>query len=856
MLALSAAHGDERSRSLSEPLAEAFGAPPFIRDLHLSPDGTEISFLQPRPEGGELVRVFDTRSQSTTTPLASGGRDGDDVRWCRWKNDTRLVCGLLGREKLDWRRVEWQGLVSLNVDGSKPLLLRRRSGALAKLQFEDRVIDWLPDDPEHVLLGVSIGPPGILNSREILKGPYTPYLTGASIRRLNVYDNQRPLEPGQGAALAWVADGHGIARLAATVGDPRRTWSVRTENGWLPFHDADLGEQTDVFSPVGFDPSTNEALFFDRQDGRTALFAMDPKNSDSRRLVYSHPEVDLAGVYRLGKYDRVVAAVYTDDRPKLHFFDQRIERVREMLSTEFAGMTIDVVDEDWSERHYVVFVHSDEDPGTYYLFDNTTGVLSRFGPAYPALAEQGLSGTRRVSYSASDGRELKSYLTLPKGATAGHPARAAVVLPFGEARSLDYWELDFVAQYLAASGYAVLRTHYRASATGFVDWKRAVADASAGAKYLVDSQIVAPDRICLVGWAGGAYAALLGAMEHREQYRCVVGIASAMDPIVASATAMEPDDELRHAGSLADRALDLDIPTLLFHGVEDAEAPFEQVERLVGALRKASRDVSLVRYANTGTDIAAGRNRIDMLTRLGVFLGAHLGHETGYFSSRAVDDAVPPDLVDFGSDVLPMDGQCSDRRFRHGGGRLLTDPVVASGRPTSSRQDATECRRLFRENELVLLDDIAYDASGSAAAKNRATMFVDPPQQDRAAIVWFDGNATNAENAGVAVVLARPGLHTVSVRRTGADYGCTIAFRRGGIPSDVPSRNDYQAVARGSDIGVDFSEAQIAAHAGHYYRIRAEVEDRVLLLRVTDVTEGRVVLDHRELIPSECPKAG
>ncbi|HET8699659.1 MAG TPA: hypothetical protein VFO94_19395, partial [Gammaproteobacteria bacterium] len=155
---------------MSEPLAEAFGAPPLIRDLHLSPDGTKILFLQARPEGGELVRIFDTRSQTTTTPMASGGRDGDDVRWCRWKNDTRLICGLLGREKLDWRRVEWHGLVSLDVDGTKPLLLGRRSGALAKLQFDDRVIDWLPDDPEHVLLGVSIGPPGILDSREILKG--------------------------------------------------------------------------------------------------------------------------------------------------------------------------------------------------------------------------------------------------------------------------------------------------------------------------------------------------------------------------------------------------------------------------------------------------------------------------------------------------------------------------------------------------------------------------------------------------------------------------------------------------------------------------------------------------------------
>jgi dipeptidyl aminopeptidase/acylaminoacyl peptidase len=814
-VAMGGACGDEPDPLLSEPLAEAFGTPPLIRGLRLSPDGTKISFLQSRPDGGLLVRVFDTSSQNAATAFASGP-NGYDITACQWANDERLLCSLRVRQMLDTRAISWERLAAVNADGSKPLLLLTRERAVGNIRLEDHLIDWLRDDPQHVLLGVRISSSAVPYSQEIPRRQYVPWYAGAATMRLNIYDNDRRIEPQHGSALSWVTDGRGTPRLGQTLRGRRRTWWLQNESGRSTLREADLGQQPDSFSPVSFDGDTNEVLYFDRHDGRMALFALNPQDDRAGRLVYSRADTDLTGVYRVGKHDRVVAAAYVDDRPRLHFFDPKTERIRGMLSADFPGMTVAVIDEDWSERNYLVFAYADRDPGTYYLFDSANLVLTLFGRAYPALSEPGLAATQAVSYAAADGHELTSHLTLPSGGLA----RAAVVLPRGGPPSRGYWEFDLVAQYLAAKGYAVLRSSYRGSSG-----PQAISDLSSGARYLVESGIVGPGRICLVGWSDGGYPALLSAREQPESYRCVVGISAVVDPPAALKDATDSASDTPDGGPLADRAAEIALPTLLFHARGDANTASKRVERLVEAMRKAYRDVTLIQYEHAESDIGPARYRTDMLTRLGTFLGDHLGHDAGHFHSRLVSNAEPVDVVEFGTDALATDGHCMDRRFQHLDGRWLT-AATYSGRPWTEGEDATDCRRLFNAGEIVLPE--VYNRSGDATAEHRTTFFVDPSEQDSAAIVRFDDNATDSAGAGVAVVYARPGYHTVSVRLSAASYRCVVAFRQDG------------------------SLARLPAFAGHYYRIQTDVVDGALLLRVTDASEDRVVLEQREPLLAAC----
>lgn len=793
----------------------------------------------------------------------TGVRDGYDIRWCGWANEERLLCSLRFIEPFRGTMSARSRLAAVNADGSEPVLLLQEDRALRATQYQDNIVDWLPDDPEHVLLGLRVSPLAFDNTRSGRRR--SAQLSGARVVRLNIYDSEA-LAAGneQDGAVGWITDGYGTTRLRVTVSPTHRTWYVRErENGaWLSLHRTPLTDLDDEFAPITFDRDANEVLFYDRHDGRTALYALELDNERARRLVYAHPRVDVAGVYRVGRHNRIVAAVAIEDRPTLHFFEPGMQRVHDMLAAEFPGMTINVIDEDWAERHYLVFVSSDRDPGTYYVFDTEALALTRFARAFPALGERELAVMQPIAYPAADGAEIPAYLTLPPEGASG----AGVVLPHGGPTSRDYWRFDFLAQFLAAQGYAVLQSNYRGSAGygeawsgdgGFQDWRQAVDDIADGARYLVEAGIADPGRLCVLGWSYGGYAALLSGIEHEPLFQCVISIAGVTDPLLLARNASSfvggrrarafigSGNEVREQGSPLRRADEIVLPTLLFHPHDDVNVPLEQSVRLRDAMLGEGADVKLIEYEHAEHDISPPRYRIDMLARLGDFLDTHIGAPVPDFYSGAavVTDVV--EIVDFGADTSRPNGICSDARFMAADGRLLRD---AAGRVPGTHDDATDCGRLFRSGEIVLVASVAPDRSGNVPAPDRATVFVDPAQQTGVGIVSFDGESLG-RRSGVPVVYARPGYRVVGVRATDRDYACTVRVAAADVATNAeepayvtqPTRRDSQA-----------SLVSIPAYAGRYYRIQADVVDDMLLLRVTDATEDRVIVDQREFVAAGC----
>jgi dipeptidyl aminopeptidase/acylaminoacyl peptidase len=271
--------------------------------------------------------------------------------------------------------------------------------------------------------------------------------------------------------------------------------------------------------------------------------------------------------------------------------------------------------------------------------------MQRVTNAYPALADRELAPMRAVSYPAADGAQIPAYLTLPKDHSAD--PLPAVVLPHGGPSARDYWDYDYLVQYLAASGYAVLQSNYRGSEGygkqwrgqgGFRDWRRAVGDITAGTDYLVREHIADPKRICMVGWSYGGYAALMSVIENPKTYRCVASVAGVTDPhalgvnagnFIGGAATSEfigaDDPDVREKGSPRERAAEIGVPVLLAHAHRDVNVPFTQSADFATALRRAHKDVDFVEYDNAEHDIRPERYRIDLLTRLGEFLDKELG---------------------------------------------------------------------------------------------------------------------------------------------------------------------------------------------------------------------------------------
>ena len=81
----------------------------------------------------------------------------------------------------------------------------------------------------------------------------------------------------------------------------------------------------------------------------------------------------------------------------------------------------------------------------------------------PALKNGTLAQVKSVTITgARTGRQIPAYLTLPPGAAGKN--LPAVVLPHGGPSARDEWGFDWLAQFLAARGYAVIQPNYRGSA--------------------------------------------------------------------------------------------------------------------------------------------------------------------------------------------------------------------------------------------------------------------------------------------------------------------------------------------------------------------------------------------------------
>src|SRR5690606_31583784 len=104
------------------------------------------------------------------------------------------------------------------------------------------------------------------------------------------------------------------------------------------------------------------------------------------------------------------------------------------------------------------------------------------------LEKVALSPVKAVTYRAKDGTMIPAYLTLPPGKTSARGV-PALVMPHGGPEARDEWNFDWLAQYFANRGYAVLQPNFRGSAgygdawfhkNGFQNWSAAIGDISDG----------------------------------------------------------------------------------------------------------------------------------------------------------------------------------------------------------------------------------------------------------------------------------------------------------------------------------------------------------------------------------------
>jgi dipeptidyl aminopeptidase/acylaminoacyl peptidase len=362
-------------------------------------------------------------------------------------------------------------------------------------------------------------------------------------------------------------------------------------------------------------------------------------------LVYANDQVDVDGLVYVGHGDRAIGVTFTEDRRQIIYFEPEYSALARSLARAIPTLPlIDFIETSSDGNRVLVHAGSDSDAGRYYVFDRTAHTLNEILMARPQLENVAGANVRVVSYPATDGTQVPAYLTLPPGSTGrGLPA---VVLPHGGPSARDSWNFDWLAQYLAHQGYAVLQANYRGSSgygdkwlqqNGFRSWRISIGDITAGARWLTTQGIADPNRMAILGWSYGGYAALQAAATEPALFKAVVAIAPVTDLQQAKddyrnyTNASNVADEigtgphvaegspLRHADAIT-------APVLLFHGDRDQNVGVIHSRRMDDALRGAGKHSELTVFPGLEHDLADSQARIQMLTRIGVFLSTSLGH--------------------------------------------------------------------------------------------------------------------------------------------------------------------------------------------------------------------------------------
>jgi dipeptidyl aminopeptidase/acylaminoacyl peptidase len=628
---------------------KAFGKRAEVLHVSLSPNGDRVAYIAATGARGMTLYVFDLTGDAVPRAVVTASGAPEQIDQCNWVSDTRLICMAYETKRDADRIVSVSKLFAVNADGTnmKRVTIRQGKNAQYAMAFGGNVIDMLPGDDGAVLVGRQYVPESNINTRIEKKEE------GYGVDRIDTatLTTKRVVRPYFNAS-EYISDGIGNVRIMGATGyeaggyaQTKTTYSYRVagKDQWQPLSEYSwITEQG--FNPLAVEPKENAAYGFDRQDGRQALFKVALDGSLKRTLVFGRPDVDVDGLERLGRQQRIIGVSYATEKRTVEYFDPVVLKLSSNLrkalpKTEFIGFAGASTD----ENKMIIWAGSDVDPGQYYHLNRKTNQMSALFPERPELADYRLAEVKPITYRTADGTTVPAYLTLPPGSSGKN--LPAIVMPHGGPSARDEWGFDWWPQYYAHKGYAVLQPNYRGSSgygdawfrnMGFKAWDVAIGDVVDAGRWLVSQGIADPAKLAVVGWSYGGYAALQSGVVAPALYKAIVAVAPVTD---LAALKIDSRDQWDYratekfigsgphvvAGSPAQNAARIGAPVLMFHGDLDQNVSIFQSRMMKDRLRDARKSVELVEFPGLTHSLNDSTARESMLLRSDAFLRSSMG---------------------------------------------------------------------------------------------------------------------------------------------------------------------------------------------------------------------------------------
>lgn len=374
-----------------------------------------------------------------------------------------------------------------------------------------------------------------------------------------------------------------------------------------------------------------------RGDGRVRRMHQDPRGEADLNHVALDP-VD--GEPRFLGYDSTVPQLLArsaEDEARLATLQRALAGAS--LRVEAGGdrwLVIERGDRLRGERAWLA-----SDDGAVVLLRPEAGFVFG-GHPQPRPDESAMSRKWPVQWTASDGRRLHGFVTLPLGVEV---SRAPLVVSVhGGPFSLVRPDFSNDAQLLANRGYVVFQPNFRGSTGLGLDYLlasrgdfghgRVQQDIVEGTRWLLANGVGDADRVGIVGASFGGYSALLGVTFEPALFKAAVAGVPPADfgrvireyqgagqemhagiPMAVSMRALgvDPEDAAQMqrlaAQSPSANAAALTRPVLVLAGGEDERVPIRGVTHYVARLRTLGKDVTFFVDTDAGHAIADEKTR-------------------------------------------------------------------------------------------------------------------------------------------------------------------------------------------------------------------------------------------------------
>jgi dipeptidyl aminopeptidase/acylaminoacyl peptidase len=621
---------------------KSFAHLPMVQHARVSPDGKHIASVLNSADGPSVVVSQFSKTEISTIAQLTKNKDRIDSIY--WLNNERVLISASRSKKRGKDRWRESNYFAVNIDGSEVMTIQARKEQAAT-EWQQKLTNYislrstLPDDDKHILVQV-----------------YDFRDQADAVYKVNTYTNEfTKLFSNRYNVDTWYANSDDFIQFG--VGSKKN--EPETTLFWFRKTAAD--EWKVISERKAYDGATFEPVLVqngklwvisDRINHRDSLWEYDPVYAEFTKEIYSHDKYDIDSIVYASDRKTPIGVRYTAHYEEIHYFNSNEQNLSKTVAASFKNYQVSIASMSKDSKQLLIYAENDNSPSKYFWLDLAKRAGGFWFSQYPYLEGKALAKKQPFTFKASDGMELHGYLTMPTKLASGKKPPLIVHPHGGPIGPRDDQGFDYLTQFLAAQGYAVLQPNFRGSGgygvryltAGYKQWgKKMQQDVYDSIDWLEKQDIVDHDNACFVGWSYGGYAALTAAYQKPDDFKCIVSIAGVSDLLgwaerisrrsenskqfiamqVGDIEKSEANNELKSL-SAVNQLSKIKSPILLVHGKNDTQVNHGQSMDFYQAAKKENLDVEYIEFEYGTHYLDEEQNRVDAFKEIERFLQEHL----------------------------------------------------------------------------------------------------------------------------------------------------------------------------------------------------------------------------------------